>query len=722
MTDDDETGNSSEASEEDDYERFDYGPFTVERIGRMIRFSSNLDEETHADFKKKVLENLPEQKKLVDDKIEELLALLSQVNGVEVVGVTSLIMAMMLVIRDETHITAAKLEYLMSAVTALPQVGSRSPNSEDISRCLGLVDEIQTRTRWYYTYESMKPSYDKLESNLRFHLLNWTLSVRGDAYLVHVRQEIERLHSCHDDLFRKNLGFTAIELFDYLESLREVVGEKVFEFIASQQSLVTQAMAGEEAAVSQLEQLASVFRFADVLEIFEVTPASNTEEDILKAISCTIGDNKEFLDIPGHRASMLNPTLIKERPFVSHNDKFYAFGLQSALYSVPYLLQSLIADVGDPAAGRFQKAKEQYVENESVEILATALKANGSQVQHNLHFPGGELDGLILLDDAVVLVEAKAGKLRESAHRGSYRAFLDDMKSDLLGHAFEQTEKALAFINSEQRTVFTDKDGNGVFTLAANPNYKFYSISVYYEPIGHILNGMNLLRELELVNHTNHLAVNIDDLKSVADLTVYPTFLLHYIERRFVVNELGFMNACDEMDLYMFHLRESLYIQRPEKFEVSKLNVGTYTEEADEYFEAMYVGEKLECPTKNIPPLVEKVIEKLETQRPRHFVTAGTFIFDMSTEALRGLDLGIRKCEELYHGDKEPHTLALLFNDAGTVFLIAIAPDTKDLQEFFPSWTNKHFSNPEINKAIAVVWSPCIEDENSKVEVFVFNE
>ena len=68
------------------------------------------------------------------------------------------------------------------------------------------------------------------------------------------------------------------------------------------------------------------------------------------------------------------------------------------------------------------------LEKDGIEIISNILRLDKSKIYRNLHYNGSELDGLIPYDDALFIIEAKAGKLSDSARRGSIQSFMSDME------------------------------------------------------------------------------------------------------------------------------------------------------------------------------------------------------------------------------------------------------------------------------------------------------
>src|SRR5665648_1013081 len=72
------------------YEGYTYGPVKVERVGRVVKVSSNWELGQFKKFKERVKNERPKFKKVIDRKIDEVLSLIRQFEPFELLASTSI--------------------------------------------------------------------------------------------------------------------------------------------------------------------------------------------------------------------------------------------------------------------------------------------------------------------------------------------------------------------------------------------------------------------------------------------------------------------------------------------------------------------------------------------------------------------------------------------------------------------------------------------------------
>ena len=112
-----------------------------------------------------------------------------------------------------------------------------------------------------------------------------------------------------------------------------------------------------------------------------------------------------------------------------------------------------------------------------------------------------ELDGLILYDQVLILLEAKAGSVSPAARRGA-PSLEEDLKQ-LLGKGHEQASRAKAYLESDQEVVFQPTTGEKV-VLRLGDFSRVIEIVVTLDSIAAIVTEWENLTQPQAKTHSSY--------------------------------------------------------------------------------------------------------------------------------------------------------------------------------------------------------------------------
>ncbi len=565
------------------------GPITVERDGRIIVMRSNWDPEEHTKFMQQIKRGRPNFKREIDDKIQRLADLVKEHDPL--ITLTDISLMNLLAdpeeYREITHTgSEAKVELLMSVATAFPYPSNpKDVTSEIIQQVSDLLDQILNDAFWYYGTEISETKHSEIESEIRQMLLGKALKIRGDAYWPHIKETFIEVYPSHNDFLKEKFGFTAEQFLDALEYAEQSINKRTQETIEAARELkgahsnFVQWSKGKELGSSTVEEMIDAFRTAHpkisermekAMEVFEslggpsmleITPRNEVDSLILEAIACTFGSNHDFFELPQWPGWPLNPSLIYEKPVISHAGNFYLFHIPLALRSAGYLLERLIESRdSNYFVSHFLTKRDEYLEQKGLELLSSLLP--GSKIYPKSYYPvivnGSEqwfeTDGLILLDGVLIIVEAKAGKLTNRARRGSILRLKDNLK-EILGKAHEQGLRALNYIKSFDVAPFYDDKHNQVVDLKTGLFTNIFMIAISYEQLDFLSAQLSSIEQMGVIKEREWpWAVYINDLRVISEIVEHPTEFIHYLKCRIPLNDIINFKYVDELDILMLYL------------------------------------------------------------------------------------------------------------------------------------------------------------------------
>jgi acyl-CoA-binding protein len=601
------------------------------------------------------------------------------------------------------EIGEAECEHLASLFLSQPFPATATPPTPDIiQECFDLLDSVTHLYAIYY-YSSAGDS-EKLRPNLMIN----TQFVRGEAYSYHVQKQFTELAQSHDTFLAQKCGFTSGDFLALLrhaelqnnsavnnryQRSRDLMDELLLRYKAASGALPNgkrfeQAVAAVNDLPFREQNKEVVAEFVSLIdapgppEVIEVTPRNPKDAAILRLLAAKFGENQRFLQIPNWCGWPLNPSVTQTKPFIEHDRRFYLPVGPLAFRNALALLEGVVKAVdADYWQNSFLPIRDGYLEEKAVELIASILP--GCRHFRKLHYSfqdegqlkRGEVDGLVLYDDALIVIEAKAGKFSDEAKRGATKRLERDAK-ELLDVAFEQGKRMLNTIRNTAEVVLSDKHGREVTRVRRADFRHQFIITVSFEMLSILQTSLRAVKALGSIEGNEWpWAVCLSDLRVIAELTDHPSTFIHYLIRRTQANDVKELNTRDELDLFGFYRAGQLFFPPGEKRDYTMLMVTGFTEEIDAYYDGL-VGWRPKVPKPRQPllPSIEEFVTTLEQQRPRHFLSACLGVLDGDIKTAKEIISGLKHVQSAFVSRKRPQAMIIGFDKAREMLVIGCSP------------------------------------------------
>lgn len=379
----------------------------------------------------------------------------------------------------------------------------------------------------------------------------------------------------------------------------------------------------------------------------------------------------------------LGPSESREAGHARADETFFCPVPLAILWSLrPNIEQSLNPQSPDPAPltdqvswMRYEHSRSQYLQQRTMALLSEMLKGSTSLSALRYNAPNlagsteeAELDGLLLIDDALFLVEVKAGSITPAARRGGQLRMLRDLKS-LVSEAQNQAGRARSYIESQTTPVFRVAGGDE-YTCPNEIDRKFL-INVTLEPLDAFVTNMYELEELGVLGqgHAQDLgfsstdkiegsrhcdlpwSVSIYDLEIFHDIIEYPSELVHYLDRRLLLNKTKKrVRAHSELDFFGRYLVGGLDFRAEfEANPVDQIELHTHTTLFDDYYLYKYGGRQTPAakPAQPLPGPLSSIIVELERRQPSGYLRFTDILYDISHDMRPKFAERIQNCHWL---------------------------------------------------------------------------
>jgi len=651
-------------------------------------------------------------KRSIDQRIDDLLALLRRVDPLELIAryAHHNLVVPVDTLPDDSR-SESRVEYLISLATAeAPATGATYPSPNDIQLCFDLVDSIFVSVSVYHGIEKMRErSPLKARIDLAAKLQINALHVRGDGYYHHMRKRFEDVVGLHERFFVEHVGFGIRDFHRFIDwaeeqinarlqedqytgvrPLQELMGTIAREFQLPLQQIVngqadpTRLAAIQEKYGEQIRGAKAIFDRAAPADLFRIEPSSEAERNLLSEFSCSFGENNAFLTkLPHFRGWPLNPTIFSAKPIIRARGAFYVFHLQylgrSAFHLFDQLAQKFDSEYRNH---RYLKSRDKYLESESVSLIAKVLP--GCTLYRNLHYScihdgkesKAEVDGLIVFDDNCLIVEAKAHAMSSAARRGA-PSFIDDA-AVTIGDSYRQSTRLTQQLELHGSVQLFDDAGHLLINLNKSDFQRVFCISTTFEALPVVATKLPSLRELGLLPGRDWpWSVCLDDLRVVTELLDRSSLFLHYLVRRVRINDFPKVSARDELDYVMNYVYQGLFFETdPNYGKFDELVLADHTRQLSEYYQRIQgfrrAGKK---PRPRLGGRVKQFLDLMERSQPPHFTSATLALLDYDAksrnELLGALPTQLKRLRET---GRTLFAAASCKDDATALFTCIVAP------------------------------------------------
>ena len=458
------------------------------------------------------------------------------------------------------------------------------PELDDIlTRIQTLVDQVT----WYFILRGLPETEEQPSAlqELQFETRLYEIGVRNPGYYHHHSQVLRGLFTLFDKNIRDLVGCTveeAIELTntidgivsDVLDIHRDKVKSAETEFLDKVTAYsgtgvvpegVPEPLWEQVIRLSPSErnkaamQLAIGWGLFGLEEVFTVSPKNvaakagaleETAVAFLRQFSLPFGQTA----IANSWPSRFEP--LEKAPLLRLPDGgYYVHLITKLLWAIKPNFEDVLLHQ-DGIWERYNRHRSKFLETKSLELLAKRLP--GATVHHDLTYSVRnelsnetqfQLDGMLIYDSILFLVEAKAGSLSPEARRGA-PSFLEDLET-IVGEAHKQALRALRYLESAEQVTFRQREvgqirvRRGDFTRVILVTSSLDSLSVFTTGVAE-LSKLGVITPIEFP-----WAVDLSDLHVFAELIEFGAQLVHYLQCRMELNTQP-VRSSDELD-YLGH-------------------------------------------------------------------------------------------------------------------------------------------------------------------------
>lgn len=716
-----------DSSHEEDFDEVFHGPgFVMARKGRFIIQESTAatEEERHT-----LLQALSETKGEVEEQLKsqvgELEAIIQDHNPLDIIANIALRNSIWnpedyKEYRSQEN--PAYAEYIALLCLTKPYETYHYQNPEPFPP--NFIEDMQERVKklffnqtWWLAVKDLDPNHlepPDMLTKFRFDTLLRSLIVRYMTYHHHLIELLKEIFSSLKNEMVRMLGFTIDDTITILEGIEDLSLKKLsdrrqeaLEFEKKLRKAVKSyrrkrkindilkaypkdllerlTLPRPSESVRQIQAMAINWTFYTLGETLSFTATELAEhinieqsrvEAFLRMFSIHFGEVEERYRYPAPTHPMMR------KPIIHNDDRYYCPVFQSAYWSIRPAIEEYWNPASNPDHGGNAQVWEKYIhersdflEEKAIKYLSDVLRyaAAYRKLKYRYRDENGveieaELDGLLLLDNAIFLVEAKSGTFSAPARRGAPKRMQEELR-ELVGEAYSQAMRAKKYITESDKPSFRLEDG-GNLIIEMDKYNQIFLVTVTLDHLDSFVTNVYQLKELGIFQEDEYpWAVSLTDLRVISEILENSSQFVHFIKRRLHLNELGWVQAHDELDWLGHYLLEGLFFDEIKEQGEGPFvfNLLSYSWIFDDYY-FFITGQRnspVEKPSQKMPPLMQVVLRELEVQHQEGYLDAACALMDMSGQNREDF---FRYCEEFRRKtlkDRGIHDISIPFSKGG---------------------------------------------------------
>ncbi|MCL1068696.1 SEC-C domain-containing protein [Shewanella olleyana] len=496
-------------------------------------------------------------------------------------------------------------------------------------------------------------------ADIEFHAKSSWLMLRGNRYQVLEGEFYQYVLAPHDDVLKEIYGVGAIEISEGFQQLANAtrvgqanaIEEMMKQFEAAQNFAAKQKKPLEDVMEEWVEANDQQTKNAglavdDMLRggISNVSRHTKLPSEFLADLAYQRGEELDFFSEGDFSGTPYRTLPARKKPLIKLGEDYYAVDpcfIRDAGYRS--LLFNLLQKKSDYKEA-FKERQKVMSEGAFPEILAEQL--SGAVVYQEVYYKDpktrqwAENDTLVLIDDVLYLVEAKAGAAATIASPElDFKRHSQSIK-DLIIKAYKQCERFFEYLKSaDEVSLFNLIDGK--YVEIGKIRHSDYRVMI---PIGLTVESFspfsafskNLPQVKPLLGQYSFVSISIDDLFVLRRMLPTPGVFAHYMEVRQAIAGIKQGLLFDEFDhlgAYLTKNRFDLDIIDQSMDENSGLVIcNGMSDIVDRAFESEQ-WETEPKPTQKFPAVVLKVLSALDISREPGWLSVDCLIRDFGEEA-----------------------------------------------------------------------------------------
>lgn len=410
-----------------------------------------------------------------------------------------------------------------------------------------------------------------------------------------------------------------------------------------------------------LENLLELYKSSKILNKenpFILNPIDSKSESTINFLSSMISDNKDFLKWKFWGLFWWNKSIVPNKSIIKFQENYFIFQPLLILRNIKDNFEKVLKEDKNEW-DKYEKNRAKLLEDKSVEYILKMLPWSKWYV--NLKYDWNkETDWLVIYDNNIFIIEAKAWVLRKPSTKWNQKMLEDDINKLMLKW-YEQALRTKKYIDDNKKATFTYNKWIKI-TLEKSSINKIYLINTTWDYLWLISLQLDIQREQWNIDNNVHFwSIYINDLKVISEVIEFPSQFILFLDRRHRLTDFSQIHFQDELDIFMDFINRWLFFEDWKVYWESMEwihHIGmdtTSTNELDRFY--WWISKK---PVMKINEDYKKIINDIELLTKEWFSEISSFLLSINQDETLWM---LNKLKEELLKDWKEHSFTGLFNN-----------------------------------------------------------
>lgn len=643
-------------SSEPEHEYWSMGPLRMERFGTHTLLANTATPAQHAEMQMKAAARYPQVVADIDRLVGEIATLVSELPPDQLLQQAWWATARGRTQKQaESELTAddgvalRMIDYVQSVVASYPRSATqRQINKDDFAILRAAVGQLFQLVNFdLIVCTTARAQADGREIDLSFEEfkvkahLYWC-NVRGHRYQAHEPAYLRDVFLPHNSIFVELFGITAEH---FIQEATKIVRNFAIGIIGGaleigqlQQDVMSAVQQKMKSPRHHREDVAALMRqviqergwqkrtqdiFGRVIGMdgFDVQRIADLPKALLDSMAWSPGEERTFFGPGKERGWPTRVWPISLRPLIRLDGKYYCFDHYSLFDNLYRMMQRIIQERKPSYKQKWNEIQKQTSEDLPFSYLRRIL--NGALEYRGVHYPIGdgnwsEVDGLLIFDDNLFVIEVKAGAFILAPPSTNLDAYVQSLERLVLAPV-AQGRRFLKYLHSAESVDLYDDKHNKIGSVTRRKFRRITICAVTLDRMTELAARIQHLRNVGVdVGEDPVWSVSIDDLRVYADVFDNSLAFLHYVEQRMEAFKSGRIELEDELDHLGMYLRHNHYATyAKELYNTDKkvrFTFSGYRDDIDRFFQERLHDPNAPCLLRQqVPFRLLEIVEYLAT-------------------------------------------------------------------------------------------------------------
>lgn len=686
-------------------EVFQHGPIQVARFGNLVLVQNNMDSVQHAEFMTKLADQFIEICQRITALVKAASEIVQSVDPLDLLrqGYWRTFAAHVELGPEESNIQAEQViskEMINYVLKLVASVGSdeitESASEEQMDALQETIGQIYHIFKSEFilartAYRQRNGKYDpEIESFSTSAEMEWMFA-QGDRHQYHDPIHIPSLLQSQYSLLQEIWGISVEDIARGIRaiqhSLSKGFGDAMSHLGEQHDKFIRLSEANPEMSVDEVVNIltqsgttaADEDAFSRVFEfgLFDVTSLTNWPASFIDDLSIAPGQDHEFIEHEQRGGWPNQPTMCHEYPFIQIRGKSYVFNQHLCMNILYRSIQRALLNRKPSLNERWNQRQKSASETLALGLIARVLPQ--SQLYQSVHYEytdestgetiWAECDGLIVIDNHLIVIEVKAGASTTKPPYVHYKSHINSLRK-LIRDPVVQGRRIIDALSGSNRLTIHDKHQKPIATLLN----KFDSTAIVCVTLDQLTNISPQVEHLRVVDVDTEKhpvwPISIDDLRVVTDIFSSPVQFMHFLQERNKAFSSASVQIRDELDhvgAYLFHNHYSKYAEGfPDQM---VQGWGGYRDRIDQYYYDKFVGsDNPRHPIQDLPAELNEIIHVISSQQKPGYIAIGKKLLDGSADSRDSVCSFIVEMRHLQATQQRPRPVSALGEWPLTIF------------------------------------------------------